>query len=503
MRVLPTTDQLPYALYTAAQVREFDRIAIEEYGIPGADLMERAGTRACHWMQARWPGLSEILVVCGVGNNGGDGFVLARHALQGGLKVRVLQLGEPEKLRGDALAMADAWRAAGGEIEPYQGLPGKPGLIVDAILGTGLERDVSGPWAAAIDAINGHQATVFAIDIPSGLNADSGRVMGRAVRAEACLSFIGLKRGMFTGQGPDCCGEIAFDALDVPARVYARQLLAARRIDWRKQADQMPGRRRSAHKGNFGHLLVIGGAPGYPGAIRLAAEAGARSGAGLVTLATHPDHVATINVGRPELMCRGVDRADDLAPLLERASVIALGPGLGREDWGERIYLAASRSGLPLVLDADGLYWLSRHPERRDDRILTPHPGEAARLLERSTAEVQDDRFAALEALQTRYGGVVVLKGAGSLVSDGSSHPPALCSDGNPGMATGGTGDLLTGIIGALVAQGHELREAAELGVTLHAAAGDRAAQGGEIGMLAGDLLPELRGLLNQGKVDA
>jgi NAD(P)H-hydrate epimerase len=222
-----------------------------------------------------------------------------------------------------------------------------------------------------------------------------------------------------------------------------------------------------------------------------------------VTLATHPDHVATINAGRPELMCRGVDSAQDLEPLIERASVIALGPGLGREAWGERIYRAACGSSLPLVLDADGLYWLGQHPERREDRILTPHPGEAARLLQSSTGEVQDDRFAALEALQARYGGVVVLKGAGSLIADGGAHPPALCSDGNPGLASGGTGDLLTGIVGALVAQGYALREAAELAVTLHAAAGDQAAQEGEIGMLAGDLLPPLRRLLNQDKTDA
>ncbi len=502
MRAMPSTEQLPYALYTAAQVREFDRIAIEEYGLSGGDLMERAGARAFHRLQQRWPGVSEILVICGIGNNGGDGFVLARHALQGGLRVRVLQLGDAEKLRGDALAMADAWRAQGGEIEPYQGLPGKPGLIVDAILGTGLERDVAGRWAAAIDEINRHQAPVFSLDIPSGLNSDSGCIMGSAIRAEATLSFIGLKQGMFTGEGPDCCGEITFDALDVPARVYARQLLAARRIDWGKLAELMGRRWRTAHKGDFGHLLVIGGGPGYPGAIRLAAEAGARSGAGLVTVATHPQHVATMSVGRPELMCRGVEGMDDLVPLIQRASVIALGPGLGRGEWAERIFVAATGSGLPMVLDADGLFWLSRHPSRRDNRIITPHPGEAGRLLGVTSGEIQRDRFSAIEALQQRYGGVVVLKGAGSLVADGSAHAPALCSDGNPGMATGGTGDLLTGIISALIAQGQDLRQAAELGVCLHAAAGDRAAQDGEIGMLAGDLLPELRRLLNRDTLD-
>lgn len=503
MRVLPTTGELPYALYTAAQVREFDRIATEELGVPGAELMERAGSRAYHRMRQRWPGLDEILVVCGVGNNGGDGFVLARLANAAGLRVRVLLLGDANRLRGDALSTAQAWMAAGREIEPYQGLPGKPGLIVDAILGTGLDREVTGPWAAAIDEINRHQAPVFSIDIPSGLNSDSGMIMGRAIEAAATISFIGLKQGMFTGQGPDCCGEITFDALDVPARVYARQLLAARRIDWRKGAARLTPRRRTAHKGDFGHLLVIGGGPGYPGAIRLAAEAAARTGAGLVTVATHSDHVATLNVGRPELMCCGVDDMDDLAPLIQRATAIALGPGLGMSEWGKRVYLAASGSGLPMVIDADGLNWLVRHPMRRGNRILTPHPGEAARMLGVTSGEIQADRFAAMQALQERYGGVVVLKGAGTLIADGTTQPPAICSQGNPGMATGGSGDLLTGVIGALLAQGSDLREAAELGVCLHAAAGDRAALQGEIGMLAGDLLPELRYLLNPGITDA
>ncbi len=497
MRALPTTDQLPYALYSAAQVREFDRVAIEEYGIPGADLMERAGTRAFHWMQQRWPGLSEILVVCGVGNNGGDGFVLARHAREGGLQVRLLQLGDAGKMQGDALAMAEAWQAVGGEIEPFTGLPGRPGLIVDAMLGTGLEREVSGAWADAIDQINRHQAPVFALDIPSGLNADNGRIMGCAIQAEASISFIGLKQGMFTGEGPACCGQVVFDALDVPARVYARQLLSARRIDWAKQAGLVGQRRRTAHKGDFGHLLLIGGGPGYAGAIRMAAEAGARAGAGLVSVATHPGHAAVMNLGRPELMCRGVEGPEDLSVSLQRATVLALGPGLGRDAWAEQLFLATASLDLPQVLDADALYWLSRHPSRRDDRIITPHPGEAARLLGCGSAEIQADRFAAVRALQARYGGLVVLKGAGTLISDGGSHPPALCSGGNPGMASGGTGDLLTGIIGALVAQGQDLRSASEIGVSLHAAAGDRAARGGEIGMLATDLLPELRGLIN------
>ncbi|MEW8499986.1 MAG: NAD(P)H-hydrate dehydratase, partial [Candidatus Thiodiazotropha taylori] len=421
----------------ADQVRQFDRIAIDEFEIPGEILMERAGVRAFDLLRHRWPEVREILVVCGLGNNGGDGYVLARLALQAGISVRVLQLGDPGKIKGDALLKAEAWMALGQPLEPYQGLPGKPGLIVDAILGTGLERDLRGDWKAAVEQINQHQAPVFALDIPSGLNSDSGRVMGCAVKAAATISFIGLKQGMFTGNGPDCCGEVAFDALEIPAQIYARQLLACRRMDWSKVSASVSRRERSSHKGSHGHLLVVGGDQGYSGAIRMAAEGGARSGAGLVTLATHPEHAPWSNLGRPELMCRGVDADTDLMPLLQQASAVVLGPGLGRTAWGERLYQQVTKTELPLLLDADALYWLARQPDRRDNRLLTPHPGEAARLLGWDTQQVQSDRFAACEALQQRFGGVIVLKGAGTLVGSSGSQPVALCSDGNPGMASG------------------------------------------------------------------
>jgi NAD(P)H-hydrate epimerase len=498
MRVTPHSEQLPYALYRANQVREFDRIAIEACDIPGAELMERAGSRAYHYLQQRWPNLSEIVVVCGMGNNGGDGYVVARLASQAGLRVRVLQLGDALQLKGDALIMAESWTALGHPIETFEDI-GNPDLIVDAILGTGLERDVIGDWAAAIEKINRHQAQVFAIDIPSGLHADTGRIMGCAIEAAATISFIGLKQGMFTGQGPDCCGEILFDALEIPPRVYAHQRLACKRIDWHKRSALAPTRRRSAHKGNFGHLLVIAGDRGYSGAARLAAEAAARSGAGLVTLATHPEHAHCLNLGRPELMVRGVSEAQEIEPLLQRVDALALGPGLGRNRWGETLYRAALNAKLPVVVDADGLYWLAQQPQQCGNWILTPHPGEASRLLECDTTRIENDRFKAAEEIQQRFGGVVILKGAGTLICDGSAQPTSLCSDGNPGMATGGCGDVLSGILGAFMAQGYVNREAAELGVCLHAAAGDRAALKGEIGLLAGDLLPEIRTLLNRG----
>jgi NAD(P)H-hydrate epimerase len=497
MRVMPNTKELPYALYRASQVRAFDRIAIEEFNIPGADLMERAGVQAYQFMRERWPDLSQIVVVCGMGNNGGDGYVIARLASQDGLSVRVLQLGDVSQLKGDARIMAETWTGLGHGIEPFGDL-GNPDLIVDSLLGTGLERDITGAWASVVEQINRHPAQVFAIDIPSGLHSDTGRIMGCAIEAAATISFIGLKQGMFTGCGPDCCGEIVFSALEIPARIYARQLLASKRIDWRKLSPRITPRRRSSHKGNFGRLLVIAGNRGYPGAARLAAEAAARSGAGLVTLATHPDHAPSLNLGRPELMVRGISEIQALVPLLRQADALVLGPGLGRDAWAEMCYQAALDAMLPAVVDADGLNLLAEDPQQREHWILTPHPGEASRLLGCKTAGIENDRFAAAEAIQRRFGGVVILKGAGTLICDGGVQPIALCSDGNPGMATGGTGDLLSGILGALIAQGYSFRDAAELGVTLHAAAGDRAARKGEIGLLAGDLLAEMRPLLNR-----
>lgn len=494
---MPESPRLPHALYRADQVRALDRTAIEVHGIPGLELMERAGAAAYALLRQRWSGHRTVTVLAGSGNNGGDGYVVARLAQADGFTVRVLQLAEPERLRGDAALAFAAYRDSGGQFEPFRALAGRTGVIVDALLGTGLERPVEGPWAQAVDAINQARSPVLALDIPSGLHADTGAILGTAVRADATFSFVGLKQGLFTGAGPDCCGQIHFSALAVPAAIYASQILSARRIDWHQQASRLQPRRRAAHKGDFGHLLVIGGAPGMSGAARLAGEGALRAGAGLVSVATHPDHAALLNLTRPELMVAGVMAPGDLDPLIARANWIAIGPGLGQASWGRGLWAHVRALEGPLVVDADALNLLAEGPRRRDDWVLTPHPGEAARLLGCTVAELQLDRFAAARRLQERFGGVVVLKGAGTLVQGSSHRPPAVCSDGNPGMATGGSGDVLTGVIAALGAQGLEAEEAACAGVCLHAAAGDRAALGGEKGMLAGDLLASLRPVAN------
>ncbi|CDH43372.1 NAD(P)H-hydrate dehydratase [Candidatus Contendibacter odensensis] len=490
---------LPVELYRAAQVRELDRIAIEERGIPGHTLMNQAGAAAFQLLRQRWPKAWRIEVVCGGGNNGGDGYVVARLARQAGLDARIMTLADPESLHGDALSAAQEARAAEVPITAFNVADlTEADLLVDAILGTGLEREVSGAWREAIAAMNAHPTAVLALDIPSGLHADTGAVLGATIQAEVTLTFIGLKQGLFTGQGPACCGEIHFTSLGVPPDIYP----ALHPASWRYVGDDLPTllphRSRSAHKGHFGHVLVIGGDLGMAGAARMSAEAAARCGAGLVSVATRSVHAGLQAAVRPELMFHGIETPDQLAPLLNRATVIAIGPGLGRGDWGRTMLHVALASDKPLVLDADALNLLAAGPSYRDDWILTPHPGEAARLLKMTPAQVEADRFIAVEDLALRFGGVAVLKGAGSLIAGKADGLVALCTTGNPGMASGGMGDVLTGVIAALVAQGLPLFAAAKAGVYLHGRAGDRAAQaGGERGLLATDLLPFLRQLIN------
>ena len=490
---------LEHPLYRAEQLREFDRRAIQEQGIPGYALMTRAATAALHELQVRWPEAKRLVLVCGAGNNAGDGYVLARLARAARLDARVLWLREPRELRGDArIAWTDA-EAAGVPLAPFTraSLEGAD-VIVDALLGTGLDRPLNGDWAAAIAAINASGVPILALDIPSGLQADTGAVLGTVVRADVTISFIASKLGLFTGQGADCAGLVCSASLDVPDAVFADAVPAAWQIDAAFLEAALPPRPRSSHKGDFGHVLVVGGAPGMSGAARLAAEAAARGGAGWVSVATHASHAAVLNIGRPELMCHAVD-ADPhrtLEPLLARATVVAIGPGLGRDAWARELLAAVWDADVPLILDADALNLLAQTPRRREDWVLTPHPGEAARLLGITSAAVQADRPGAVTALQERFGGVVVLKGSGTLIADGKRL--RLCAVGNPGMASGGMGDVLTGVIAGLLAQGLALDIAAAAGVVAHGLAGDAVARaGGERGLLASDLLPALRPWLN------
>ncbi|MBN7795559.1 NAD(P)H-hydrate dehydratase [Parahaliea mediterranea] len=486
-------------LYTARQVRALDARAIGGAGIPGPILMARAAAAAWDQLLALWPRPELVQVLCGTGNNGGDGFLLAELAHKRGYPVAVYQLGDPARIGGDALKAREQALASGVPVAPYTaGCLESRGVVVDAMLGTGLGGEVRDAQRGAIEAVNTLDLPVLAVDIPSGLCADSGRVLGAAVRAATTVTFIAAKRGLYTGDGQDCAGAVSLATLSVPAAVYAVEPPDCRRLSLDAMLAALPPRPANAHKGLYGRVLVAGGDLGMGGAIALAAEAALRCGAGLVSAATRAEHVPAILARSPEVMARGVASGQELASLLDGADVVALGPGLGQSPWSEQLFQAACEHRVPLVLDADALNLLGRRVggvvPPRGNWILTPHPGEAARLLGCSTGEVQADRFAAARELQQRLGGVVVLKGNGTLVCDGEQ---VLLGDyGNPGMASGGMGDVLTGVIAALLAQGLAPVEAAALGVCLHGAAADRAAGAGQRGLLASDLAPHMRELL-------
>ncbi|PPE72625.1 bifunctional ADP-dependent NAD(P)H-hydrate dehydratase/NAD(P)H-hydrate epimerase [Solimonas fluminis] len=484
-------------LYSAAQVRELDRRAIERHGIPGYTLMQRAGVACWAEIRRRWPAARKLAVVCGGGNNGGDGYVIARLARGAGLSVTLYAIG-PAATAGDAVKARADWLSGGGAeaLLLPGGLDGAE-VVVDALFGIGLSRPLQGAAAAAVDAMRSARAAgagVLAVDIPSGLDADNGRLWGAAVLADVTVSFIGRKLGLETGEGPACSGERVFDRLDLPPEAYEGIVPMATLLAQEQLAHWLPRRARGAHKGSHGHVLVVGGDAGMAGAALMAGRAALRSGAGLVTLATRAAHAAALTTAQPELMCHGIEEPALLRRLMERADVVAIGPGLGQDEWGLGLLAEVLDSSLPLVVDADALNLLAREPIRRDNWVLTPHPGEAARLLRCSTAEVQRERPVAAQALPARYGGVAVLKGAGSLVA---GQRLRLCDRGNPGMAVGGMGDVLTGIIAALISQGLPLEEAAGAGVLLHALAGDLAAAGGERGLLPGDLIGQLRRVVN------
>ena len=486
-----------YPLYTAAQMRVLDHAAIEQAGIPGYTLMTRAATAAWQALRERWPAAADILVLCGGGNNGGDGYVLARLAHAAGCRVRVLAVGDSGKLSGDAATAREAWLATGNDCEtPDDNAGFAADLIVDALLGTGFSGALGGDWQRVVQSVNASAAAVVSLDIPSGLACDTGQVVGDAIRADMTVTFIGRKPGLYTGEGPACSGDMVFDDLGVPAAVFQQVSPGALLDDGSRPNPFTAPRRRTAHKGHFGHVVVVGGDHGMSGAARLAGEAALRSGAGRVSVATRAAHAAIMTAACPELMCHGVESVTDLKALLATASVVVIGPGLGRSGWARALFPAVLEAPCPQVLDADALNLLAAGPAVRHHWVLTPHPGEAARLLQTTTAAIAADRMAAARALQAKWGGSVVLKGAGTIVCSGDDALPVICSAGNPGMATAGSGDVLAGIAGALLAQGLDRATAARAAVCLHGVAGDRAAQQGERGRLARDLIAELPGLL-------
>lgn len=461
-------------------------------------LMERAGKAAFEVMRKHWPDAKKILVLTGSGNNAGDGFILAMQATGAGLSVDLYSPVSDKKLVGDAAVAKQQWSDLGGTIGQSEDTDFKQyDVIIDALLGTGLSGNTRSPFAECIQSINDCNVPVLSLDIPSGLDANTGKVLGNAVSANVTVTFVGIKPGLVTGLGKQHCGALEYDDLGIGESFQQLADTFAYRV---KHADfaSLPRRIGNAHKGNFGRLLCIGGNRTMAGAIRLSAEAALRCGAGLVKVFCHHDSVLQVSQGRSELMIT----SDNLSQQLNWADCIVLGPGMGQDAWSRGVFNEVLaylvHADIPTIIDADGLNLLSHHlyKLKLSQLVITPHPAEAARLLEVSTVEVEQDRFKHAAKLATKFTGTAVLKGAGSIVQ--TTDRCVVCGDGNPGMATAGMGDVLTGVIGSMMAQGMKSENAALFAVCLHAAAGDLAAETlGQRGMLASDLFVFLRQLIN------
>ena len=486
-------------VYTGAETRALDRRAIDECGIPGFVLMHRAGVAAFRHLRQRWPDTRRVTVVCGAGNNAGDGYIVAGAAADAGLGVQLVQIGDPARIAGDAAKALSFARERLADPElgavASDGWQADGDVIADALLGTGVRGEVRPAFRRAIDQINASERPVLALDLPSGIDADSGAaLMPEPVRADLTVTFVAPKLGLVTGAGVDYVGELRLETLDIPERVHAN-------------AGGVPAldgstlgrlqRNASAHKGQFGRLLILGGDVGMGGAVILAGGAALRTGAGLVTVGTAEANQAPILARYPELMARAVEPAD-VAGLVQQADAVVVGPGLGQGAWGTAICqaaLAAAREhSTPLLIDADALNSIARLGlDVPPHSIITPHPGEAGRLLGLSAQQVQAQRPDASLQLSSLGGGcVAALKGAGTLIAE-NGQLAGICLGGNPRMATPGSGDVLSGIGGALLAHGLAPLEAAKLAVWLHARAGDEAARATESAMLASDIIDNMR----------
>lgn len=502
---------------TAEQMREMDRLTIQEHGVPSLTLMERAGECITEAILENFRPAAKkgVLVVVGKGNNGGDGFVVARFLKQKRIPCEVVFLGMRAQLTRDAAHNCRAFERLKGKVaevtpgalEVLAGkLPGK-GLLVDAILGTGIRSEVRGLYAEAISLMNASGVPILAVDIPSGLDSDRGTPLGEAIQAEMTVSLGYAKLGEVIHPGIEFVGALVVGDIGIDPAAVAKVRPAVELLTREEVGSLVPHRQADTHKGSYGHLLVLAGSRGKTGAAVLACRAAQRSGAGLVTLAA-PRSLnsifATLLVESMTELLRenSAEEMEELTAqewsrLLERKSALVFGPGIGVTDATRNTLRWLLRHlPMPWVIDADGLNNLSLDIERlknaRTPPVLTPHPGEMARLIGQTTAVVNQDRVGIAREFATKHRCYVVLKGARSVIAtpDGKIY---INPTGNPGMASGGMGDVLAGMLGALLAQGFNPADAMKLGVFLHGFVGDRVAdEKGEIGLIASDIIEGL-----------
>lgn len=469
-------------------MRQNEAIAAAHFSLSLFDLMVRAGNAAFELARKQYPTARHWLILCGHGNNGGDGYIVASRALAAGLNVTQIACPGNRPLPAEAHQAQSQWLAAGGVInQPNILWPQHIDLIIDGLLGIGLRAAPQSVYATLIDTANRHHAAKISLDIPSGLSADSGAALGSVIRADHTLTFVTLKPGLLTGQARDWVGHLHCNDLGL-APWLATQSVQIERLTAGNLPQWLKPRRPCAHKGEHGRLLLVGGDKGLGGAIRMAGEAALRSGAGLVRVLTHIEHVAPMLAARPELMVQELTD-ETLAQSMDWADVLVVGPGLGQSDWGRNALNLLQQSDKPALWDADALNLLALNPLKRQNRVLTPHPGEAARLLGCRVADIESDRLLSARNIVKQYGGVVVLKGAGTLIASEQGEM-AIADVGNAGMASGGMGDILSGIIGGLIAQKLVLYDAACAGCVVHGVAADKLAEvQGTRGLLATDLL--------------
>lgn len=486
---------LSHSVYGAQWLREWEIKGARLAGISLYQLMQRAGAAAFQHILWLYPSAHHWLVLVGHGNNGGDGYVVALLAAAS-KQVTVLAYGDKFSLSAEAAQAKAAWLAAGGEIhsaeEPWpQGVE----VIIDALLGTGLKAAPREPYCQIISAANRYPAPVLALDIPSGLMAETGETPGEVIFAAHTVTFIALKPGLLTGKARSVTGQVHYEDLGLGKWLNQEAPLMTR-----LSAELLPRwlypRNPCVHKGDNGRLLIVGGDHGFAGAIHMTGEAALRCGAGLVRVLTHEKNIPSLLTARPELMPASLTR-DTLKQGLEWADVVVIGPGLGQKRWGKNALHIVKNYDKPMLWDADALNLLAFSPEKHHNRIITPHPGEAARLLNSNVSDIESNRLLAARKLVQCYGGVVVLKGAGTLLAS-EYDAIAIADVGNAGMASGGMGDVLSGIIGGLLAQKMSLYDAACAGCIIHGATADYLAiKKGTRGMLATDLLPVLYRFVN------